>query len=96
LHIVSYAKEIFGWALNHFTEAVPLYCTSLKSYVHVNHIITDIIRNSLSKMLQSKDDSKDHQKVYQDCKNRMEEKFEHLGITMLNFILSRIKLYFIL
>ncbi len=46
-------KEIFLWGLNNFVDAVPMYCASLKSYVHVTHIITNKFIDSLNFMKQT-------------------------------------------
>jgi hypothetical protein len=36
-------KDIFMWGLSNYVDAAPMYCASLKAYVHVTHIITNKI-----------------------------------------------------
>lgn len=43
-----------------------------------------------------REDNKEQSKVYKDLKEKMAERFENLGVTMLNFVFGRMKLYFIL
>jgi hypothetical protein len=46
-------KDIFLWGLNNYIDAAPMYCASLKAYVHVTHIITNKITESLDYMRQA-------------------------------------------
>ena len=66
LHINNHMKEIFLWGLNNYIDAAPMYCASLKAYVHVTHIITNKIIEALDFMKMSKDHHavKDLNKTY--------------------------------
>ena len=58
LHITHYIKELFGWGLNHYQEALPQHCNSLKTFVHVHHVISLSITNALTKIETAKDQGK--------------------------------------
>lgn len=88
-------RDIFLWGLNNYIDAAPMYCASLKAYVHVTHIITNKITQSLEYMKQVLTGKEDN-KVYLDLKEKMEEKLENLGISMFNYIFGKVKIYFIL
>lgn len=59
-------KDIFVWGLNNYVDAAPMYCASLKAYVHVTHIITNKIIEALDYMKQIQ--TKDENKVYVELK----------------------------
>lgn len=40
-------REIFLWGLTNYVDAAPMYCASLKAYVHVTHVITNRILQAL-------------------------------------------------
>jgi hypothetical protein len=52
--------------------------------------------NRMSNVASFREDLKEETKIYRDLKEKMEEKFELLGLHMLNFIFGRIKMYFLL
>lgn len=60
LHISNHMKDIFLWGLNNYVDAAPMYCASLKAYVHVTHIITNKILEALDfiKTTPARDDTK--------------------------------------
>lgn len=43
-----------------------------------------------------KEDSREQLKIHADLTDRMTDKFELLGIHMLNFIFGRLKMYFLM
>ena len=63
-------KDIFLWGLNNYVDAAPMYCASLKAYVHVTHIITNRIIEALDfiKSIQKKEDNK----IYVELKEKMD------------------------
>jgi hypothetical protein len=50
IYITAHAKEIFGWALGHYAEAAPLHCGSLKTFVHVHHMLDRALTGALDRM----------------------------------------------
>lgn len=55
-------------------------------------MLSKTIASALNRMNSSAEESK----IYKDLKEKMEEKFELLGVHMLNFIFGRVKMYFLL
>jgi hypothetical protein len=82
---------LFGWALNHYAEALPVHCCSLKTFVHVHHTISRPILQALGKV----EGAKEVGKLAKELREKLEEKFELLGVNMLNFVFGRAKLYFL-
>lgn len=94
LHINNPMKDIFLWGLNNYVDSAPMYCGSLKAYVHVTHIITNKIMEALEFM--NSKTPKDENKTYSELREKMEEKLEGLGVGMFNYIFGKLKVYFIL
>lgn len=46
----NFFRDIFNFVFNNYSEAVPLYCTSLRAFVQVNHLIVTRIRTNLKSL----------------------------------------------
>lgn len=44
------------WGLTNYVDAAPMYCASLKAYVHVTHVITNKIIEALEFIKLAKDE----------------------------------------
>lgn len=56
-------------------------------------MLSKTIASALNRMNNS---ATEESKIYKELKEKMEEKFELLGVHMLNFIFGRVKMYFLL
>ena len=57
LHLATYTRDLFTWALKHYSDALPLHCTSLKSFVQVHHTISNCLQGALD-LIRDKADPK--------------------------------------
>lgn len=94
IYITAHAREIFGWALGHYAEAAPLHCGSLKSFVHVHHMLDRALTGALDRM--GRAGREGEERAAEELRERMNERFEQLGTHMLHFIFGRMKLNFLL
>jgi hypothetical protein len=66
----------------------------MKAYVHANHFITRNLKEALGKISVGKDDIL-RNKLYVELSDKLTEKVQKLGISMLNFLFGRLKLSFL-